>query len=126
MVRFWPSTIGYVGFAEEVRAQEKEMDLRFDYVIVCTVTGSTHAGMVVGFAADGRQRNVIGIDASCTPLQTKAQVLDIALKTSELVGGKTITAEDIVLNEELPGLRCALEEDRGGNSPVCAVGRHDH
>jgi 1-aminocyclopropane-1-carboxylate deaminase/D-cysteine desulfhydrase-like pyridoxal-dependent ACC family enzyme len=82
--------------------------------------------MVVGFAADGRQRNVIGIDASCTPLQTKAQVLDIALKTSELVGGKTITAEDIVLNEELPGLRCALEEDRGGNSPVCAVGRHDH
>ena len=92
--------LGYVGFAEEVRAQEKEMDLRFDYVIVCTVTGSTHAGMVVGFAADGRQRNVIGIDASCTPLQTKAQVLDIAQKTSELVGGKTITAEDIVLNEE--------------------------
>ena len=31
---------------------------------------------------------------------TKAQVLDIAQKTSELVGGKTITAEDIVLNEE--------------------------
>jgi 1-aminocyclopropane-1-carboxylate deaminase len=92
--------LGYVGFAEEVRAQEREMDLRFDYVIVCTVTGSTHAGMVVGFAADGRQRNVIGIDASCTPVQTKAQVLDIAQKTSELVGGKTITAEDIVLNEE--------------------------
>ena len=92
--------LGYVGFAEEVRAQEREMDLRFDYVIVCTVTGSTHAGMVVGFAADGRHRNVIGIDASCTPVQTKAQVLDIAQKTSELVGGKTITAEDIVLNEE--------------------------
>ena len=43
---------------------------------------------------------MIGIDASCTPLQTKAQILDIAQKTSELVGGKTITAEDIVLNEE--------------------------
>jgi 1-aminocyclopropane-1-carboxylate deaminase len=46
--------------------------------------------MVVGFAADGRERNVIGIDVSCTPVQTKAQVLDIAQKTSELVGGKTI------------------------------------
>jgi 1-aminocyclopropane-1-carboxylate deaminase len=56
-----------VGFAEEVRAQEPEMGLRFDYVIVCTVTGSTHAGMVVGFTADGRECNVIGIDASCTP-----------------------------------------------------------
>ena len=26
----------------------------FDYIVVCTVTGSTHAGMVVGFAKDGR------------------------------------------------------------------------
>ena len=92
--------LGYVGFAEEVRLQEREMGIRFDYVIVCTVTGSTHAGMVVGFAADGRQRNVIGIDASCTPGQTKAQVLDIAQKTSELIGGKPIAADDIVLNED--------------------------
>jgi 1-aminocyclopropane-1-carboxylate deaminase len=92
--------LGYVGFAEEVRAQEREMGLRFDYVIVCTVTGSTHAGMVVGFAADGRERNVIGIDASCTPAQTKAQVLDIAQKTSDLVSGRPITADDIVLKEE--------------------------
>jgi 1-aminocyclopropane-1-carboxylate deaminase len=92
--------LGYVAFAEEVRAQEAEMGQRFDFIIVCTVTGSTHAGMVVGFAADGRQRNVIGIDASCTPAQTKAQVLDIAQKTSDLVGGKAITADDIVLLED--------------------------
>src|SRR3979490_2475321 len=59
--------LGYVGFAEEVRAQEKEMRMKFDFIVVCTVTGSTHAGMVVGFAADRRERNVIGIDASCTP-----------------------------------------------------------
>ncbi|MEI5663376.1 1-aminocyclopropane-1-carboxylate deaminase [Bosea sp. CCNWLW174] len=92
--------LGYVGFAEEVRAQEEELGFKFDYIVVCTVTGSTHAGMVVGFAKDGRQRNVIGIDASFTPAQTRAQVLDIAQKTSELVGGKQITADDIVLNED--------------------------
>jgi 1-aminocyclopropane-1-carboxylate deaminase len=91
--------LGYVGFAEEVRAQEKELGLRFDYVVVCTVTGSTQAGMVVGFAQDGRQRNVIGIDASFTPAQTRAQVLDIAQKTSALVGGKAITEADVVLEE---------------------------
>jgi 1-aminocyclopropane-1-carboxylate deaminase len=44
--------LGYVGFAEEVRAQEQQLGFKFDYIIVCTVTGSTHAGMVVGFAAD--------------------------------------------------------------------------
>lgn len=92
--------LGYVGFAEEVRAQEAQLGFRFDYIVVCTVTGSTHAGMVVGFAKDGRQRNVIGIDASFTPAQTRAQVLDIAQKTSALIGGRDIVADDIVLNED--------------------------
>ncbi|MGH9916731.1 MAG: 1-aminocyclopropane-1-carboxylate deaminase, partial [Pyrinomonadaceae bacterium] len=75
--------LGYVGFAEEVRAQEAQLGFKFDYIIVCTVTGSTHAGMLVGFAQDGRERNVIGIDASATPAQTKAQVLEIAQRTAE-------------------------------------------
>ena len=93
--------LGYVGFAEEVRAQEQQLGLRFDYVVVCTVTGSTHAGMLVGFAKDGRQRRVIGIDASATPAQTKAQVLDIAQKTADLVElGTAITADDVVLLED--------------------------
>src|ERR1700737_2890804 len=29
--------LGYVGFAEEVRAQEKEMDVKFDFIVVGTV-----------------------------------------------------------------------------------------
>lgn len=90
--------LGFVGFAEELRAQEAQLGFRFDYVIVCTVTGSTHAGMVVGFARDGRSRQVIGIDASGTPEQTHAQVLDIARNTAGLVElGRDITAEDVVL-----------------------------
>jgi 1-aminocyclopropane-1-carboxylate deaminase len=93
--------LGYVGFAEEVRAQERELGFAFDYVIVCTVTGSTHAGMVVGFAKDGRQRKVIGIDASATPKQTKAQVLDIARKTAKLIElGQEIADDDVVLVED--------------------------
>jgi len=93
--------LGYVGFAEEVRAQEKELGFAFDYIIVCTVTGSTHAGMLVGFAKDGRERKVIGIDASVTPVQTKAQVLEIARNTAELVElGKEIVEDDVVLVED--------------------------
>lgn len=93
--------LGFVSFAEEVRAQEQALGFSFDYVVVCTVTGSTHAGMVVGFANDGRARSVIGIDASCTPEQTHAQVLDIAQKTAELIDlGQAITADDVVLKTE--------------------------
>jgi 1-aminocyclopropane-1-carboxylate deaminase len=90
--------LGFVGFAEEVRAQERELGVRFDYVIVCTVTGSTHAGMLVGFAKDGRSQSVIGIDASGTIEQTRAQVLGIARNTADLVElGREITDDDLVL-----------------------------
>lgn len=93
--------LGFVGFAEEVRAQEAELGFSFDYIVVCTVTGSTHAGMVVGFAKDDRQKKVIGIDASGTPAQTHAQVLDIAQKTAALIElDRDITAEDVVLKTE--------------------------
>lgn len=93
--------LGYVGFAEEVRAQEAEQGFAFDYIVVCTVTGSTHAGMLVGFAKDGRADKVIGIDASATPEQTRAQVLDIARRTADLVElGRPITDKDLVLIED--------------------------
>jgi 1-aminocyclopropane-1-carboxylate deaminase len=93
--------LGYVGFAEEVRKQEKALSFAFDYIIVCTVTGSTQAGMLVGFAKDGRARRVIGIDASATPRQTKAQVLEIARNTAKLVElDQEITEADVVLLED--------------------------
>lgn len=86
--------LGYVGFAEEVRAQEKQLGFGFG----CTVTGSTQAGRVVGFARDGRQRNVI--DASATPAQAKAQVLKIARHTATLVElGEEIDDDDVLLLE---------------------------
>jgi 1-aminocyclopropane-1-carboxylate deaminase len=91
--------LGFVGFAEEVRAQEAALGFRFDYIIVCSVTGSTQAGMVVGFAADGRADRVIGIDGSATPEETKAQVLRIAQRTADLVElGRPITEGDVVLD----------------------------
>src|ERR1700742_2532532 len=93
--------LGYVGFAEEVRAQEKQLGFAFDYIIVCTVTGSTHAGMLVGFAADGRARQGIGIDGSSPPKHTKFQVLKIAPWTADLVElGKEIVEDDVVLLED--------------------------
>ena len=93
--------LGYVGFAEEVRQQEAQAGLRFDYIVVCTVTGSTHAGMLVGFSKDGRERKVIGIDASGTPRQTRDQVLAIAKATGALIGlQREFTAEDVILKED--------------------------
>ena len=93
--------LGYVGFAEEVRAQEADMGIRFDYVIVCVVTGSTQGGMIVGFAADDRADRVIGIDASGTLEQTRAQVRRIVDTTAELVElGRNVRDDEIVINPD--------------------------
>jgi 1-aminocyclopropane-1-carboxylate deaminase len=93
--------LGYVGFAEEVRTQELTMGVKFDYIIVCVVTGSTQAGMIVGFAADNRADRVIGIDASGTPTQTLSQVRQIVDQTAELVelGRKVREDEIVILND---------------------------
>lgn len=93
--------LGFVGFAEEVRAQEAELGFKFDYIVVCVVTGSTQAGMVVGFKADGRADRVIGIDASGTLQKTHDQVKSIAQNTAELIElGMEITDEDIHINPD--------------------------
>jgi 1-aminocyclopropane-1-carboxylate deaminase len=93
--------LGYIGFAEEVARQEKELGFAFDYIIVCVVTGSTQAGMIVGFAAQNRAERVIGIDASGTPEQTRSQVRQIVDNAAELVGlGRTIRDDEIVINPD--------------------------
>ena len=93
--------LGYVGFAEEVREQEKELGFKFDYFIVCVVTGSTQAGMIVGFAEDNRADRVIGIDASGTYEQTRAQVKQIVDKTADLVElGRKVSDEEIIINPD--------------------------
>ena len=93
--------LGYVGFAEEVREQEEELGFKFDYFIVCVVTGSTQAGMIVGFAEDNRADRVIGIDASGTYQQTLAQVKQIVNTTAELVElGRKVRDDEIVINPD--------------------------
>jgi 1-aminocyclopropane-1-carboxylate deaminase len=97
--------LGFANWAHEVAAQEEELGVFFDTVVVCTVTGSTHAGMIAGFAAleaaDGRPRRVIGIDASATLDKTVDQVTRIATATAELIGvGRDLRDDEITV---LPG-----------------------
>lgn len=91
--------LGFVNFAKEVAEQEKELGFKFDYIVVCAVTGSTQAGMVVGFAEQGRHKTVIGVDASAKPEQTKDQVFRIVQNTAKLVDLPIeLTKDDIILD----------------------------
>ena len=44
--------LGFANWAVELAAKEADLDAFFDTVIVCTVTGSSHAGMIAGFALE--------------------------------------------------------------------------
>jgi 1-aminocyclopropane-1-carboxylate deaminase len=94
--------LGFAGWAYEVEAQEKELGVFFDTIIVCAVTGSTQAGMIAGFAGQDGERRVIGIDASGATkvTQTREQVARIARNTAELIGlGRELREDEIVLDD---------------------------
>ncbi|AGL19129.1 1-aminocyclopropane-1-carboxylate deaminase [Actinoplanes sp. N902-109] len=101
--------LGFARWAHEVEAQEAELGVFFDTIVVCTVTGSTHAGMIAGFAAQDRPRRVIGIDASATPDRTRAQVGRIARHTAGLVGlGRDLRDDEITVLEGWAGDRYGI------------------
>ncbi|MHA7268488.1 1-aminocyclopropane-1-carboxylate deaminase [Arthrobacter sp. HLT1-20] len=101
--------LGFANWAYEVQTQEEEMGVFFDTIIVCTVTGSTHAGMIAGFAGQDRHRRVIGIDASATIEKTRAQVARIARHTAELIGlGRELRDDEITVLEGWAGDRYGI------------------
>ncbi|MEV5751334.1 1-aminocyclopropane-1-carboxylate deaminase [Actinoallomurus sp. NPDC052308] len=88
--------LGFANWAREVEEQERELGVHFDTIIVCSVTGSTQAGMVAGFAGKGRR--IIGIDGSAKPKETWEQIARIARNTAELIGTE-VADDEIVLDE---------------------------
>lgn len=96
--------LGFANWAYEVQRQEADLGVFFDTIIVCTVTGSTHAGMIAGFAGQDRPRTVLGIDASATLDKTRAQVARIARHTADLIGlGRDLREDEITVLEGWAG-----------------------
>ncbi|WP_052665255.1 1-aminocyclopropane-1-carboxylate deaminase [Nitriliruptor alkaliphilus] len=90
--------LGFANWVAEVAAQERDLGITFDTVVVCTVTGSTHAGMIAGAALEGEGRRIIGIDASATVDRTREQLTRIATRTAEMIGvDRDLSADDIEL-----------------------------
>lgn len=96
--------LGFANWAYEVQEQERALGVFFNTIVVCTVTGSTHAGMIAGFAGQDKPRRVIGIDASATIEKTRDQVARIARNTAELIGlGRDLRDDEITVLEGSAG-----------------------
>ena len=90
--------LGFANWAYEVQQQEQRLGVFFDTIVVCSVTGSTQAGMIDGFAGQNRARRVLGIDASAKIAETRAQVEKIARGTAEVIGlGRDLRDDEITV-----------------------------
>jgi 1-aminocyclopropane-1-carboxylate deaminase len=91
--------LGFARWAAELADQEEQLGVFFDTIVVCSVTGSTQAGMIAGFAAQARSRRIIGVDGSARPAETHEQVSRIARRTARLLDVRELRDDEIVLDD---------------------------
>ncbi len=105
--------LGFASWAVEVEAQEREFGVFFDTIVVCSVTGSTQAGMIAGFAGQERERRVLGIDGSARPAETRDQVARIARATAELIEvGRDLREDEILLDDRFHAGTYGIPDER--------------
>lgn len=71
-------SFGYVRCAAELVVQSQEHGVNFDYVVHCTGSSSTQAGLLAGFAALGIDTRVIGVSDDDETEIKKARVEQLA------------------------------------------------
>jgi 1-aminocyclopropane-1-carboxylate deaminase len=105
--------LGFARWAREVQAQERDLGIFFDTIVVCSVTGSTQAGMVAGFADEAQRRSVLGIDGSATVAQTWEQIARIARHTAQAIGvAHELRDDEIILLDEWHAGRYGIPDDK--------------
>jgi 1-aminocyclopropane-1-carboxylate deaminase len=69
--------------------------------------------MIAGFAGQGRERRVVGIDGSARPAETREQVARIARNTADLIGlGRDLREDEIVLNDRYHAGTYGIPDER--------------
>ena len=89
-------SMGYVACAAEITRQSRDLGLHFDYVVHCTGSGSTQAGLVAGFAALGTGTRVIGVSDDDEVEIKRTRALRLANETLETLDlPQRVTPDDI-------------------------------
>ena len=85
--------LGYVECARELSAQAFGIGLRIDAVVHASASHGTQAGLAVGLAVAGAETRLLGVGASGTAQQARANVERIAAATCERLGSPQRFAE---------------------------------
>lgn len=89
-------SLGYVDAFEEIRAQERQMGLRFDTIVLTVGSGGTYAGLAAGAALEGQGRTILGVSISHPARHFTNVAIPIIL--AELEGILKRSLEDVILD----------------------------
>ncbi len=92
--------LGYVDAAEETIAQARQMSLEIDAIVLCTGSGSTHAGMLTGLRALGSRVPVYGICARRERGAQQARVFERCERLARMIGKPGAVARSDVLTDD--------------------------
>lgn len=79
-------SLGYMVCATEIVKQSEELGVHFDYIVHCTGSSSTQAGLLAGFAVMGEEMRVIGVADDDETSIKKNRVLQLANDALEETG----------------------------------------
>lgn len=91
-------SLGYMNCAAEIVRQSQEANMRFDYLVHCTGSSSTQAGLLAGFAALSEKVRVVGIADDDETSIKKRRVLQLANEAlDELDLAARVDPDDVVV-----------------------------
>ena len=90
-------TKAYVECYREIRKQECELDVHFDYVFFASGTGTTQAGLVCGKLIAGDEREIIGISIARVNPHGRQVVIDSVKEyLNEVVSYKNALSDKVI------------------------------
>ena len=91
-------SFGYMNCATEILKQSEQSGVHFDYLVHCTGSSSTQAGLLAGFTALGENICVIGIADDNETIIKKNRVLQLANQAlAELDLAVSVDPDDVII-----------------------------
>jgi len=97
-------TSGYINGAKEIVKQINTENLNFDYIVVASGSGGTHAGLLIGLLLENKDIPVIGINIARSKEKQEVLIKNLISKTLDFLEiKKSIPDDKIICNDEYLG-----------------------
>lgn len=103
--------LGYASCAQEIAQQCSSSDEKFDWLVMGTGSTGTQAGLVAGFRSIGFDLPVMGVSVRQPHARQVNAVHGLTQKTLELLGGPSIEADEIHVDDGYVGEGYGLPAD---------------